>query len=420
MKARIPLSILFAALSGFSQSSAPIITSVPQKESLAGQQNRRMLVGPDYKQPRPYPGYAGFVGWTSVVRTRTGALLMAFSSGYWHASPPTPLVGIKPEDLTLWTKKYGMPILDAPRGGRIEIMRSDDGGKSWSDPTTMIDTQWDDRSPVIASLPDGTLVAAFFTYTYEAVAVIRSFDDGRTWEQTPRYIQAPFHSLAINTAPLVMPDGSLLLAAYGNEKENDPFVSTGIFSSRDRGASWQHLATLHAPHALDEPGLARLPDGTLVVITRPEGAISWSKDGGHTWTAPVDIPVRMFAPWLMTLRDGTLLCLHGSYHKAHHGLRAIVSKDGGRSWTAGGPDFGFPVDASVYGYSSGTELPDGSVYVVFQGTGGHKPADARTMALYGMRLRVSADGRSVKTLPAPGGLKVKATMKKTPGPRKGI
>ncbi|MCE5310858.1 MAG: hypothetical protein LLG20_24720 [Acidobacteriales bacterium] len=67
------------------------------------------------------------------MRTRTWALLMAFSSGYWHASPPTPLPGIKPEHLTLWTRKYCMPILDATRGGRTEIMRSDGGGKNWSD-----------------------------------------------------------------------------------------------------------------------------------------------------------------------------------------------------------------------------------------------------------------------------------------------
>ena len=125
---------------------AVTIVPHPQKESRAFEQNRRLLVGPGLRQPKPYPGYAGFVGWASIVRTRTGALLVTFSSGYWHASPPTPITGIKAGDIQQW-QKMGMPEVNAPRGGRAEIMRSDDNGKTWSDPVPMIDTEWDDRSP---------------------------------------------------------------------------------------------------------------------------------------------------------------------------------------------------------------------------------------------------------------------------------
>jgi hypothetical protein len=42
------------------------------------------------------------------------------------------------------------------------------------------------------------------------------------------------------------------------------------------------------------------------------------------------------------------------------------------------------------------------------------------MALYGVRMKVSADGRKLTMLTAPGGRKVKATVKKTAGPQKGI
>src|SRR4051794_1090003 len=52
-------------------------------------QCRRMLVGPGLNQPEPYPGYGGFVGWQSPILLRDGTLLVGFSSGYWHASPPT-------------------------------------------------------------------------------------------------------------------------------------------------------------------------------------------------------------------------------------------------------------------------------------------------------------------------------------------
>ncbi len=399
MKRILLLSFFWIARGGWAQEAGPAIQVVPQKESRAYEKSRRMLVGPGFKQPKPYAGYAGFVGWASIVQTRTGALLLTFSSGYWHASPPTPITGIKADDVQLW-QKMGMPEVNAPRGGRAEIMRSDDNGRTWSDPVPMIDTEWDDRSPAVAQLPDGTLVASFFTYPSTAVGIIRSFDDGRTWEQTPVKICAPFHSLATDGPPLVMPDGSLLLAAYGAEKQDSPFEAIGIFASRDRGATWQYLSSIRAPHEMTEPGLARLKDGTLVVIARPEGALSWSKDGGKTWTAPKSLPARIFDPWLLTLRDGTLLCVHGSYNKAHRGLRALVSKDGGVSWTGEGPDYGFAVDPTVYGYSRGVALRDGSIYLVFQATGGHKADDAKAMTIYGMRLRVNRNGRGVSALPA--------------------
>lgn len=380
------------------QDARPIIVTVPQPESRAYEQSRRVLVKPGYKQPKPYPGYTGFVGWASVARTRAGTMLLTFSSGYWHASPPTPITIVKPEDVASW-RKMGMPDVQAPRGGRAEIMRSEDGGKTWSDPVPMIDTEWDDRSPAIAQLPDGTLVASLFTYPETSVAITRSFDDGKTWEQKPVMIRAPFHSLATDGPPLVMPGGSLLLAAYGTEKEGDKHEAIGIFTSSDRGQTWRHLSTIRAPQEMTEPGLARLRDGTLVLITRSEGAVSWSKDGGRTWTEPRNLPTRIFDPWLLALRDGRLLCVHGSYVKPHRGLRALISSDGGKSWKGAGPNYGFAVDPSVYGYSRGIQLPDGSIYVVYQGTGGHTTQDAAAMSIYGMRFRIPKDGGGVEPLP---------------------
>ncbi len=394
------LPTLVAAVAS-AQDGKPTIVVVPEAESRAYEQHRRVLVRPGYKQPQPYPGYAGFVGWASVTRTKAGTLLLTFSSGYWHASPPTPIKFIKPDDVERW-RKMGMPDVSAPRGGRAEIMRSEDGGKTWSDPVPMIDTEWDDRAPAVAQLRDGTLVASLFTYPSPGVAITRSRDDGRTWEQTPRMIRAPFHSLATDGPPIVMPDGSLLLATYGKEREGDKHEAIGIFGSSDRGETWRHMSTIRAPQEMTEPGLARLRDGTLVLITRSEGAVSWSKDGGNTWTLPQNLPTRIFDPWLLTLRDGKLLCVHGSYQRPQRGLRALVSGDGGKSWAGAGPNYGFTVDPSVYGYSRGVQLPDGSVYIVYQGTGGHTTSDAAAMSIYGMRIRVRKDGRGIETLAAPG------------------
>jgi hypothetical protein len=47
-------------------------------------------------------------------------------------------------------------------------------------------------------------------------------------------------------------------------------------------------------------------------------------------------------------------------------------------------------------------LPDGTVYIVYLHTGGHSPHDARTEAIWGLRLRIHDDASGIEILPAPG------------------
>ena len=115
--------------------------------------------------------------------------------------------------------------------------------------------------------------------------------------------------------------------------------------------------------------LAEVAPGKLVVISRSEGDVFTSDDMGKTWTDPVTFGMRMYAPKLLTLRDGTLLCLFGSYCEGHSGFRAIWSTDGGTTWTASAEDHGFIIDDSVYGYGSGVEMDDGSVWVAYYDPG---------------------------------------------------
>ena len=376
------------------------VPSKPGTSSIGGP-----WLGQELHQPTPYPGYEGFVGWAAVARTKTGALLVTFSSGFWHGSPPIGPRPPAPEFAEIFKRLSGVDasIINAPRGGRAEIIRSEDGGLTWSAPTVMLDTPLDDRSPAAVGLTDGTVVASLFVSDEKnsQTAIIRSVDDGKTWDQTPRYLQAPFGDSATDGPPLELPDRSLLLAVYGGDEKAHDFRN-GIFRSADRGDTWKCLGTIKASYEFSESSIARLRDGRLILIARSEGALSWSSDGGDTWTEPVRLPFRMADPWLLELKDGTLLCVHRSYHPEKRGLRAILSRDGGRTWYAAGADYGFSVDPSVYGYSRGIQLPDGSVYVVYQGTGGHKWDDARHMSIYALRLRVRRGGKGIELLPAPG------------------
>ncbi|NUQ65011.1 MAG: exo-alpha-sialidase [Pirellulales bacterium] len=387
------------------RAGTPVVKVILAEEQTRHLDYRRTLVGPGINQPDPFPGYGGFVGWCAPVRTRTGALIVTFSAGYWHASLPTPTTEVPLSDIQTW-RKIGMPEINAPTGGRALMVRSEDSGLTWSRPQLMIDTVKDEVCPAATLLADGTLLASFYVqYLADRgwkIGTIRSFDDGKTWEQTPRYVAEPFEKTYTDGPPLEMPDKSVLIvASVGTKTEAEP-RPLAIFRSPDRGANWSHVATIPAPFHQDEPSITRLRDGNLVVISRKEGGLSWSTDNGRTWTAPVVLPFKMYDPWLLTLKDDTLICVHGSYHEKKHGLRAILSPDGGKTWMAAGPDYGFSVDPSVYGYSRGIQLPDGSVFITYLHTGGHTTEDARAESIFGLRFRVKKGCSGIELLPAPG------------------
>lgn len=411
------IAILLTATLAFAQdaprTSAPVVKVIPKGSPAQDYREcRRMLVGPGVNQPDPYPGYAGFVGWQSPIALRDGTLLVGFSSGYWHASPPTAYFKTDPARREEW-KKLGMPAdIDAPRGGRAEIIRSNDGGKTWSKPKVLFDSPWDDRAPNFCQLKNGTILCSFFTYPGPSATdvtrdpaktaltgIIRSSDNGRTWEQEPKRLPVPFTFDATDGPIVELHDGSALICVYGRTAGAHHDM-VAFCRSTDSGLTWKLVSTVATDHEMSETAVAQLGDGRLVLISRPEGDIAWSSDMGRTWTKPVSFGVRLFEPRLIPLRDGTLLCLHGSYGAG--GLRAMFSTDGGQTWLCPNKKWGFPVDPSVYGYAQAVELADGTVWAAYIHTGGHSTKDARTEALWSIRLRVRPSHDGIDLLPAPG------------------
>src|SRR4029079_7859932 len=85
--------LLFAAVALGAETSpekAALVKVVPLNESGNDfRKCRQMLVAPGVTQPEAYPCYADIVSWQSPIVLRDGTMLVGFSSGYWHASPPT-------------------------------------------------------------------------------------------------------------------------------------------------------------------------------------------------------------------------------------------------------------------------------------------------------------------------------------------
>ncbi|MAE63024.1 MAG: hypothetical protein CMJ18_02025 [Phycisphaeraceae bacterium] len=368
---------------------------------------RRMIVGPWLSQPEQFPGYNGFVGWSGVTVLKSGRWLVTFNAGYWHASMPvTEAILEDPACRAQFDRhlRMGCPDLESPRGGRTFLMHSDDGGLTWSTPRVIIDTEHTDCHAMIAEMDNGALLCSWYVEDLPDVCVathMRSHDGGETWGEHRTFSAGA--RAAGNESALVLSDGTVLHALYGyyRGEEGRSWEAVGIHRSRDHGETWERIAVVgNDDHHMHEQSLAELPDGRIVLISRAHGDIAWSEDGGETWTEPESIGISIYDPHLIVTPDGVLAAFAGSYFGG--GLRVTLSPDGGRTWHGPGDHYGYDVDASAYGYNHPILLDDGSVYVIYQSTGGHHTHHARTMALWGVRVKVSPAADGIEMLPARG------------------
>jgi hypothetical protein len=216
----------------------------------------------------------------------------------------------------------------------------------------------------------------------------RSDDGGETWSEAVRVpVSAPH-------GPIVLHDGRLLYLGKTRYNErlhaSDRRGDMQACASTDEGTSWHVLGTVPPPpgatgemfieaHAVELLpshrliGLVRLQTGAVDHVDRQRAA-PWrhldfsllqteSKDGGRTWTAMRPLGVMGSPPHLLRHSSGTLVCVYG-YRQPPYGQRAIISDDGGRTWSQpwvvcdDGPD-------RDLGYPSSVELPDGSIFTVY-------------------------------------------------------
>ena len=368
---------------------------------------RLKVTGARHNRPDAYKGIGDFIGWPGGVdRLSNGGLLVTHSSGFWHSSFAMPRL-IEPKLARNW-RAEGWPLdFVAPTGGRTMACRSSDGGRTWSKPFTILDHRLDDGAHAVMTLPGGRVIcligvqASWYGYTEAPKGfkkdidglntkqfVVHSDDNGKTWSK-PRGLKSPgnFYERGHGGRPVLLSDGSILWATY-YQVRGRKFLSGAIRRSTDNGLTWPVISRIvRKDNAIDEPAIAELKDGRLVLVTRPDGAIFHSPDKGVTWKdsgARIVDSGKFKAPQLVVLKDGTLVAF-----ATWRNLRAWISRDGGMTWTKD-----LPLDTGSYGYPGSYILEkDDSILFPYCASG------RAPNTVYLLRFQVNAARDGVELLP---------------------
>ena len=332
-----------------------------------------------------------YIGWPSVCRLKNGDIIAVFSGDRdWHICP------------------YG----------KVQMIRSIDGGETWSAPMTIANGPIDDRDAGIVQLPDGEILVTYFTSVayrrpkilaqypeYKAFDerltddvrrqslgnfAVRSRDNGRTWTKPEKLAmkgQTPHGPILLKDGSLFQIGRSFTKSGIGSTEEGITLISAE--RSTDGGRTWQMLCPSipdmngenAIPHMFHEPHVVELADGTLVGVVRYHGPDNCmrqtvSKDGGKTWTAMMKTTMVGLPPHLIRLADGKLVCVYGRrLANPGFGEFAVISDDGGATWDTANEICLAPSHNGDLGYPASCILANGDILTVYyqQPKPGQKP-----------------------------------------------
>ncbi len=196
-----------------------------------------------------------------------------------------------------------------PKGhgrGAIVLRRSDDGGKTWSQPLPTPDS-WATslETPTIHRVIDkqGKRRLIVFSGLYP-IRMAVSEDDGRTWSEL-RPI-GEFGGVVAMASVVRLKNGDYMALFHDdgrflhNAGRRTRFVVYKTLST-DGGLTWSDPEPVvsHPQAHLCEPGAVRSPDGSQLAILLRENSrrfssfVSFSDDEGRCWSTPRELPATL-------------------------------------------------------------------------------------------------------------------------------
>lgn len=259
---------------------------------------------PTALQPQA-PAMAGGIHWlwlgvpAFLVLIAFGIIFQLYRSSARTLTEQTPIAQIDAAALVGLAYVTSDHVLMASASG---VLQSTDGGRTWGR------TELEVAPATLAVSPAGE----GFAYVLAAESVHVTADAGRTWQ----------------AVPAALPGAEVLAAAvnpFNPAEIYASFAATGLYRSRDAGATWEPVAT-----ADEEDIVAVLVSHVppLLFIALESGRVQVSSDAGETWSAAsgaVTMALRGPVRALAGAADGSVI-----YAAAHTGL--YMSTAAGQTW----------------------------------------------------------------------------------------
>ena len=205
--------------------------------------------------------------------------------------------------------------------------------------------------------------------------IVRSSDGGATWtapDRLPEGVLGP-----IKNKPVVLPDGAWL-APSSTERAAPDGWRLHVERSEDGGKTWRASPPIESPEHIDaiQPSILFHPDGRLEMLARTRQgviAMTWSDDNGETWSpiAAAALPNPNSGTDAVTLKDGRQLIVYNpTAHRPEtpgkgyrYPLHVAVSDDG-LAWRDVLALETEPLE-SGYAYPAVIQASDGRVHITY-------------------------------------------------------
>jgi sialidase-1 len=296
-------------------------------------------------------------------------------------------------------------ILLSYTDGDLMVLRSVDGGRTWSEPSVLMPRPAPPARgtvchPSFLRLPDGNLMLTYIYTTYPVTPYFAtnyyrlSADEGETWTEPYCYTPYPGYVQVHNDRLATLSTGRIIATAEGkgylpSTEDHSGYVGLTFFSD-DGGFSWQsskNTVDLFGEQRIEvqEADVVELKDGRLLMFARTYSGhpvFAYSEDKGETW-GPGALRTDIAMPYagLPTVRripsTGDLLFIWIDEHaqdpvnpQIHRrcALATAISRDEGETLTNVRHIARDPLDD--FGYQCVEFLADGAVLVGYHARDG--------------------------------------------------
>jgi predicted neuraminidase len=254
----------------------------------------------------------------------------------------------------------------------VGIWLSRHDGESWTAPVEVVNGVQDEKlrhpcwNPVLFQMRQGELLLFYKVGPSPSTwwgMLVRSTDGGKSWskpERLPDEIAGP-----IKNKPVLLSDGRLLCPSSTEDKGWRVHMEW----TSDGGKTWDRTEALNGglTQRAIQPTIFRHGGEKLQMLCRnglPTVILqSWSDDGGKTWTdlTPTELPHPGSGIDGVTLAGGQHLLVYNHTHKGRSPLNLAASSDG-KTWQAA---LVLESEPGEYSYPAIIQSSDGLVHITY-------------------------------------------------------